>query len=219
MRGLHAVRAALLAAGLALGAQAVAGEAIEIKAPKVTPVNLAEWDAARMPSGLASLCKRDPSECQPIPPASRELAFTSQLWKLVTGVNTSVNRSITATTDRQLYGVEEYWTLPDKAGDCEDFVLLKRKLLAERGLPRASLLITVVQDENGEGHAVLTIPTTAGDLVLDNRRDQVLHWQATGYTFVKRQSAANPNAWVYLQRERLQATNVIASGPEAPHTK
>ncbi len=218
MRGLHAARAALLAACLALGAQAVAGEAIEIKAPKETPVNLVEWDAARMPSGLARLCERDPSECQPTSPASRKLPFTSQLWKLVAGVNASVNRRITATTDQKLYGVDEYWTLPGKAGDCEDFVLLKRKLLAERGLSMASLLITVVQDENGEGHAVLTTPPPAGALVLDNRRDQVLHWQATGYKFVKRQSEANPNAWVYLQREKLQATN-IASGPEAPRKK
>ena len=96
----------------------------------------------------------------------------------------------------------------------EDYVLLKRQTLAARGIPLSSLLITVVQDENGEGHAVLTVPTNLGDLVLDNRRDQILNWRDTGYAFVKRQSAGNVTAWVALGREKPQAT-VLASGPEA----
>ena len=61
---------------------------------------------------------------------------------------------------------------------------------------------------------MLTVPTTQGDLVLDNRRDEVLHWLATGYKFIKRQSVANPNVWVALSHEKLQATN-MASAPEA----
>ena len=97
-------------------------------------------------------------------------------------------------------------------------MLLKRNTLAALGVPLASLLITVVHDENGEGHAVLSIPTSAGDLVLDNRRDEVLPWMDTGYKFVKRQSAVNPNVWVSLAREGLQATD-IASAPEAQHGK
>ena len=83
------------------------------------------------------------------------------------------------------------------------------------GIPQRLLLITVVRDENGEAHAVLTIPTTMGDVVLDNRRDEVLAWWQTGYTFIKRQSGASPVQWVSLGAERLQATN-IASGPGLP---
>lgn len=220
MRGLHAARAALLlSAGLMACSEAAAEDLFpswQISAAQ--PVKLGEIEEAPMPSGLAALCARSPDICAPVKAAPGPLPFTQQLWQLITSVNTAINQSIIATTDEKFYGLNEYWTLPQTAGDCEDFVLLKRKTLAADGIPLASLLITVVHDENGEGHAVLSIPTTMGDLVLDNRRDEVLPWMETGYKFVKRQSAANPNVWVSLAREKLQATD-IASAPEAPHPK
>ena len=210
MRGLHALRAALLlAAGLVAGGQSAADE-VKVLGP-------GEFEPARMPSGLASLCLREPDLCAPVNPVPLPLRLSASELDLIAKINRSINHSIAAATDEELYGLEEYWTLPQAAGDCEDYVLLKRKTLAALGVPLASLLITVVHDEHGEGHAVLSIPTAAGDLVLDNRRDEVLDWRATGYTFVKRQSAANPNVWVSLAREKLQATN-IASAPEAPPT-
>ena len=58
-------------------------------------------------------------------------------------------------------------------------MLLKRHLLTERGWPESTLLITVVRDENNEGHAVLTVRTDRGDLVLDNKRREILTWNAT----------------------------------------
>lgn len=79
-----------------------------------------------------------------------------------------------------LYGRDEYWALPTTAGDCEDYVLLKRQTLMLMGVPQGLLPITVVRDENGEAHAVLTVPTTKGDVVLDNRRDEILPWWKTG---------------------------------------
>ena len=48
--------------------------------------------------------------------------------------------------------------------------------------------MTVVIDEKGEGHAVLTLITSRGDLILDNKTNAVLPWTQTGYTFVKRES-------------------------------
>jgi predicted transglutaminase-like cysteine proteinase len=208
MRGLHAARAALLlAAGFFACGQSAADDLLDS--------NLGELEVAKMPSGLASLCLRQPELCTHIDAAPQPLELSPAQRDLLESVNASINRSIASTTDEKLYGRLEYWTLPMDAGDCEDYVLLKRKTLASLGLPLASLLITVVHDENGDGHAVLSIPTSRGDLVLDNRRDEVLHWQATGYKFVKRQSAANPNVWVSLAREKLQATN-MASAPEAP---
>ena len=221
MRRLHAARAVLLASGLVCAVQAAAGE---LSANGGGPgaasasVALAEFERARMPSGLASLCLREPSLCQPVAGTRERLVLSSDRFEQLQRVNRTINHSIVSTTDEELYGRVEYWTLPGAAGDCEDYVLLKRKTLAAQGIDPAFLLITVVHDENGEGHAVLTIPTTDGDLVLDNRRDEVLHWHATGYEFVKRQSAADPNTWVSLGHGRLQATN-FASGPEALSSK
>jgi len=71
-------------------------------------------------------------------------------------------------------------------------------MLMKAGWPRESLLITVVRDKKGDGHAVLTVKTDRGEFVLDNQEPQVLSWERTGYRFVKRQSQSDPNAWVLL---------------------
>ncbi len=62
-------------------------------------------------------------------------------------------------------------------------MLLKRRTLIEHGYPESTLLITVVRDENNEGHAVLTVRTDQGDFVLDNKRREVMRWADTPYTY------------------------------------
>jgi predicted transglutaminase-like cysteine proteinase len=110
--------------------------------------------------------------------------------------------------DSERWGEVDRWSLPvEGRGDCEDYQLLKRKLLTEAGLPRRALRMTVVIDELGEGHAVLTIRTDRADLILDNKTDAVLHPQATGYEFIKRESGRTIG-WTYLQAEPDR--NVIA---------
>jgi predicted transglutaminase-like cysteine proteinase len=102
-------------------------------------------------------------------------------------------------SDLEHYGKLDWWTYPDdKKGDCEDYVLEKRRRLIERGWPESTLLITVVRDESNEGHAVLTVRTDEGDLILDNKRDDVVSWADTAYTFVKAQSQRDPLHWVSL---------------------
>jgi len=94
--------------------------------------------------------------------------------------------------------VVERWSYPDDGyGDCEDYVLLKRRMLIQSGWPQGGLLVTVVRDTD-EGHAVLTVTTDNGDYILDNKRDEILLWSETGYRFIKRQSQYNPNVWVSL---------------------
>ncbi len=86
-------------------------------------------------------------------------------------------------TDMELYGRDEVWAYPVDAGDCEDFVLLKRKLLIEKGFPVNTLLITVVRKPDGEGHAVLTVRTAQGDYILDNLNNDVKLWNDTPYHY------------------------------------
>jgi predicted transglutaminase-like cysteine proteinase len=71
-------------------------------------------------------------------------------------------------------------------------------MLMQAGWPRQALLITVVRDIKGEGHAVLTVKTDKGEYILDNQEEPVLLWSDTNYRFVKRQSQTDPNAWVSL---------------------
>ena len=66
------------------------------------------------------------------------------------------------------------------------------------GWPESTLLITVVRDENNEGHAVLTVRTDDGDFVLDNQRREIVRWADAPYVFIKAQSQRNPLLWVSL---------------------
>ena len=101
-------------------------------------------------------------------------------------------------TDQDHWGEPDVWSLAeDGMGDCEDFQLLKRRQLAELGVPRRAMRMTVVIDETGEGHAVLSLLTDRGDLILDNKISAVLPWHQTGYTFIKRESG-DTLAWVSL---------------------
>jgi predicted transglutaminase-like cysteine proteinase len=113
-------------------------------------------------------------------------------------VNRTVNRAIRPATDLELYGVSERWTLPVAKGDCEDYALLKRQILLRHGWPASALLMTVVRDEQGEGHAVLTARTAQGDFILDNKAEEVKLWHRTPYEFVMRQSYLNPKVWMAL---------------------
>ena len=78
--------------------------------------------------------------------------------------------------------------------------------------PEGALAITVVRDENQEGHAVLTVRTDAGDFLLDNKNPKVLAWKETPYIFVKQQSKENQLLWVsLLPPDQAPQTNVSAS--------
>lgn len=116
-------------------------------------------------------------------------------------VNNYLNGKIKPVDDQKLYGKSEYWTYPAEAGDCEDLVLLKKRYLVEMKINPDELLITVVVDENGDGHAVLTVATDQGDLILDNRRNEIMLWQQSGYKFIKRQSQPKSIEWVSLRND------------------
>jgi predicted transglutaminase-like cysteine proteinase len=62
--------------------------------------------------------------------------------------------------------------------------------------------MTVVRDQNGNGHAVLTVKSDRGEYILDNQTNDILSWEDTGYRFVKRQSQFDPNVWVSLGEPR-----------------
>ena len=146
----------------------------------------------------ADFCRRHAVECRVDGGEPETVAMTPQLWRLVTDVNLKVNRSIKPLTDAEHWGVVDRWDFPDDGyGDCEDYQVLKRKRLADAGVPRRAMRMTVVLDENNEGHAVLMVRTDRGDYILDNKRDEVLPWHQTGYVYVKRESQ-DDIAWVSL---------------------
>jgi predicted transglutaminase-like cysteine proteinase len=156
-------------------------------------------EVTRPPAGWVDFCARQPGECASTATAPRELTLSPETWKDLVRVNNWVNQTIKPLTDLEHWGVVERWSYPnDGYGDCEDYVLLKRRMLIESGWPREVLLVTVVRDKKEEGHAVLTVTADKGDYILDNQTEHILLWSKTGYRFVKRQSQFNPNVWVSL---------------------
>ena len=151
------------------------------------------------PIGYVAFCRDHRDECIPSRRFADRVQFSPAKFGELQAINDYVNKAVEPVTDLELYGKVEVWTYPTAGkGDCEDYVLLKRRMLIERGWPASTLLITVVRDENNEGHAVLTVRTDSGDYVLDNKRKEVSYWSDTGYTFVKRQSDRNPLVWISL---------------------
>jgi predicted transglutaminase-like cysteine proteinase len=156
-------------------------------------------DITQPPLGWVEFCARQPGECAGPTTAPRNLALSQETWMDMVDVNIWVNETIKPLTDLEHWGTVERWSYPDDGyGDCEDYVLLKRRMLIQSGWPREALLVTVVRDKKNRGHAVLTAATDKGDYVLDNQKEDILLWSDTGYRFVKRQSQSNPNVWVSL---------------------
>jgi predicted transglutaminase-like cysteine proteinase len=167
---------------------------------------------ARPPIGWVEFCNEHAKECATTASEPRDVVLTSKVWKDLVRVNRWVNEQIKPVTDMDHWGVVERWSYPDDGqGDCEDYVLLKRRMLMQAGWPREALLITVVRDKKGDGHAVLTVKTDKGEFVLDNQAEEILLWSETGYRFVKRQSQSNPNQWVSLGDTRPAVSTAAAS--------
>jgi predicted transglutaminase-like cysteine proteinase len=156
-------------------------------------------EAGRAPAGWRQFCAEYAPECDTTELAARDAALTSQAWNELVRINRWVNEAIKPMTDMEHWGVNERWNYPDDGyGDCEDYVLLKRRMLMQAGWPRQALLITVVRDKQGDGHAVLTVKTDKGEFILDNQEERILLWSETSYRYVKRQSQSDPNRWVAL---------------------
>lgn len=159
---------------------------------------------ARPPIGYLGFCRNYPAECRRHGKTDA-VALTANLWTELVAVNRVINKRIAPATDLEFYNTEEHWTLPKDYGDCEDYVLLKRQALIRQGWPSGALLVAVVFDEIGDGHAVLIVRTDRGEFVLDNKVDQIRIWSQTPYRYVKRQSVSDPDRWVAINDSRWPA--------------
>ena len=195
--------AEILGAGLAGAALAAALAVTPVQAASERPLLMSLGAAARAPIGWREFCTQYAPECETTPLPARDVVLTNQAWNELLRINQWVNETIKPMTDLEHWGVAERWNYPDDGyGDCEDYALEKRKLLMQAGWPREALLMTVVRDQHGGGHAVLTVKTDRGELILDNQTNHILYWSDTGYRFVKRQSQSDPNVWVSLGEPR-----------------
>lgn len=157
---------------------------------------------ASAPIGHVQFCQLNPSECNKRYQIDRAVKLSRANWEQLININGHVNQTIKPVTDEVQYHTQEKWAYPTKAGDCEDYALLKRRMLIQVGWPETALLITVVREANGDGHAVLTVRTDRGDLILDNQDPRILPWDQTPYRYIKRQASLNPSTWTNIKDDR-----------------
>ncbi|PLU82149.1 transglutaminase, partial [Sinorhizobium medicae] len=124
---------AIAAAAIATGLMAAPAFAV--------PVNMTVSGATNPPIGHYEFCKTAPSECAAIGADHGPAVLTREGWRKILEVNYEVNQAVVPMTDMEIHGVEEIWSYPDAVGDCEDYVLLKRRKLIESGFSPADLLI------------------------------------------------------------------------------
>jgi predicted transglutaminase-like cysteine proteinase len=142
----------------------------------------------RPPLGYQLMCLKYPDECRGGGAASIEL--TSTHMSTLKSVNARVNRSIRPKAD----GRTDTWSINVSSGDCEDYVLAKRRALIKAGFPPSALRIAHVKTRRGEGHAVLVVKTGSRDLVLDNLTGAIKPLNKTGYRVLS-VSGSNPTQW------------------------
>jgi len=159
----------------------------------------ARFAAARAPApGALGGPAQAPSKA-PDTPAT----LTPELWAQAQRVNAAVNRAIVRRSDQADYGVEDRWATPlaegRRYGDCEDYVLEKRRALIAAGVPAQALHIALVTTRWGEAHAVLLLSLDRGEYVLDNLTPWITPWNQAPYRWAVRQAGDDPFAWVAVQ--------------------
>ncbi|MGA7714135.1 MAG: transglutaminase-like cysteine peptidase [Rhizomicrobium sp.] len=178
-------------------------------------------EEAETPAAFLDFCVRFPDQCAKQQGTRTRLTLDDRTMQQLITVNHAVNTAITPEDDKTHYGVDDYWTIPsDGRGDCEDYALTKRRDLLAAGLPASVLRMAVVYSIKTALHAVLTVATDKGDLVLDNANNEIVLWNATDYTWIMVQNKANPMVWDSLRpasahrgstggRSRVSLTNLL----------
>jgi predicted transglutaminase-like cysteine proteinase len=137
---------------------------------------------------------------------SAAASMSLDLWSTLKSVNTLMNAAIQSREDALAYGRADHWETPIGAsapvGDCEDYVLEKRRALIDAGLDRRALNIAVVTTPWGELHAVLLVATSQGEYVLDNLTPWIRRWDQTDYVWRLRQLGGEAHSWARVRRLR-----------------
>ena len=117
------------------------------------------------------------------------VGWLPEMRTTIDAANKEVNARCTFAPDLEWRGEENIWSFPFRGrGDCEDFALEKRRLLASVGIPRAAMTLAIVHHATQlYSHVVLLIETQGGTFVLDNLNDQIACWSEAHFYFEGRE--------------------------------
>jgi predicted transglutaminase-like cysteine proteinase len=145
-----------------------------------------------------SACERKSAAFSAIIDVVRGKRFSDKL----SFINSSVNRLIAYKSDTAIYGKLDYWATPSeildrRAGDCEDFAILKMTALLRAGIPAQSMSLVVLQDRRRKFfHAVLSVSTVSGTFILDSLSNVVLR-DSDLPDYLPLYSVSTDRAWIH----------------------
>ncbi|TIQ38095.1 MAG: transglutaminase [Mesorhizobium sp.] len=128
-------------------------------------------------------------------------------------VNSSINRLIAYRKDSAVYGKLDYWAKPSeilehRAGDCEDFAILKMAALLRAGIPPQSMSLVVLQDRRRKFfHAVLSVSTGSGTFILDSLSNNVAMDRDLP-DYVPLYSFSTDRAWIHGSKSGAQIADI-----------
>jgi predicted transglutaminase-like cysteine proteinase len=114
-------------------------------------------------------------------------------------INRQVNAAIVPTRKDVVRDVSAAWEVAPRSGDCNDYAVTKQHELLQYKLPASELRLSAVKTADWEGHLVLVVATTKGELVLDNLTDEIRSWKETDYRWLKFQSKTDPHYWLEMR--------------------
>jgi predicted transglutaminase-like cysteine proteinase len=166
---------------------------------KPTPQDIRALKDERRKHRRITTSKAPPRAAPPPVTTAPVLPIADAAVQRLETVTRRVNRAIRRASDADAYGRADVWIIPQgqgAAGDCEDYVLAKRRALIEDGVDPAAMSIAIVRTRGGELHAVLLVATPEGERVLDNLTPWVLLWNEAPYEWLERQAPGQPLVWV-----------------------
>jgi predicted transglutaminase-like cysteine proteinase len=149
------------------------------------------------PPAFKTFCAKEPLLCSTTG-KTKAIDLTPERLEELKAVNKAANNQVKERSDAEVAGRHDDWRVADGVGDCEDFAILKKQMLMARGWPASALLLTVAWS-GWEGHTVLTVRTSKGDLILDNRTSAIRDWSRTPYRYFARQSQNDHGTWTRIR--------------------
>ncbi|MEO9298487.1 transglutaminase-like cysteine peptidase [Devosia alba] len=172
-----------------ISAIATFGMANAALANRPSQVTVQELVGSAGPMSFQMFCAMTPAECRP--GGAAKITLDQEMLRTLARVNSRVNRAIRPRLDSASLQV---WRVNPSSGDCKSYVVSKRHQLIGAGLPSSALRIAYVKTRSGQGHAVLVVKTSQGDLALDNLTGEIKLFEQTGYRVVA-MSKADPRKW------------------------
>ncbi|HWK46610.1 MAG TPA: transglutaminase-like cysteine peptidase [Stellaceae bacterium] len=172
---------------------------------------MALGETAPPPPGFVVFCMRHINDCKADAQAPSKVKYSDARLAELSRVQTEINNQIHYRTEQP--NNWDYST--DGRGDCNRYALGKRRALIAAGWNPEDLLLTVAITETNEAHLVLVVPTTAGDLVLDSRFQNVVLWSNLPYRWVMRQSQINALRWNSIDSHPVLTASIDAPADTA----